>query len=118
MPKKCNIKWRQVDNNKLSRKVKNFNAKRAKIIKKFPSMEEFLPDKMSVKELRKNIETRQDFNRVINSLNRFSQKNAEEPIVTKQGIKTTKYEIKEMSIKVATINRRRTAERKKADVST
>lgn len=118
MSKKFNIKWRQVDNDELSRQVKNFNAKRTRILKKFPTMEEYLPAKMSVKELKKNIDTRQDFNRIVKSLNRFTQKGAEEPIITKQGIKTTKYEIKETSIKVATINRRKTAERKKANVST
>lgn len=46
------------------------------------------------------------------------RKGAEKPIVTKEGIKTTAYEKKEIEIKVRSINARRTAERKRANVST
>lgn len=81
-------------------------------------MEEFLPDKLNVKEIRKNVETRREFKNELKSIERFMKKGAEKPIITDTGIKTTAYEKKEVGIKVRALNIRKTAERKKADVST
>lgn len=118
MQKRYNIKWRNTDEKELAKAVRKFNAKRTRLLKQVPELEEFLPPKASTKEIRKSVQTRQDFKNELNSLERFMRKGAEKPIVTKEGIKTTVYEKKEISIKVRAINQRRANELKKAAPST
>lgn len=118
MQKRYNIKWRESDEKELSKAVRKFNAKRTRLLKQVPELEEFLPPKQSVKALRESIQTRRDFRNEINSIERFMQKGAEKPIVTAEGVKTTAYEKKELGIKIRAINARRAAERKRANVST
>lgn len=78
-------------------------------------MESFLPQTISRKDVYETIETRADFNRVINSLQRFSRRGAEDPYVSKRGAKMTKWEKREFSIKQNAVNRRRERERKKLE---
>ena len=118
MQKRYNIKWRESDEKELSKAVRKFNAKRTRLLKQVPELEEFLPSKQSVKALRESIKTRRDFRNEISSIERFMQKGAEKPIVTAEGVKTTAYEKKELGIKIRAINSRRAAERKRANVST
>lgn len=118
MQKRYNIKWRESDEKELAKAVRKFNAKRTRLLKQVPEMEEFLPAKISTKEIREQVKTRRDLKNELNSIERFMRKGAEKPIVTKEGIKTTAYEKKEIEIKVRAINARRTAERKRANVST
>lgn len=118
MQKRYNIKWRYTDEKELAKAVRKFNAKRTRLLKQVPELEEFLPPKASTKEIRKSVQSRRDLKNELNSLERFMRKGAEKPIVTKEGIKTTAYEKKEISIKVRAINQRRAAELKKAAPST
>lgn len=118
MQKRYNIKWRDTDEKELAKAVRKFNAKRTRLLKQVPELEEFLPPKASTKEIRKSVQSRRDLKNELNSLERFMRKGAEKPIVTKEGIKTTVYEKKEISIKVRAINQRRAAELKKAAPST
>lgn len=105
------IRWRQQDIEKLKDTVRRFNAKIGRVAKKVPTMNDYLPDRVSSRELRETIKTRSDFNRAINSLNRFLRRGAEAPVTTEAGVKTTKYELREATIRLRTINLRRTLER-------
>lgn len=118
MQKRYNIKWRESDKKELAKAVSKFNAKRTRLLRQVPELEEFLPAKISTKEIREQVKTRRDLKNELNSIERFMRKGVEKPIVTKEGIKTTAYEKKEIEIKVRAINARRTAERKRANVST
>lgn len=118
MQKRYNIKWRDSDQKELSKAVRKFNAKRTRLINKVPELEEFLPAKLSVKAIKEGIKTRKDFKNTINSIERFMRKGSEKPIITKEGVKTTVYEKKELQIKIRRINQKRAFERKKANVST
>lgn len=118
MQKRYNIKWRDTDEKELAKAVRKFNAKRTRLLKQVPELEEFLPPKASTKEIRKSVQSRRDLKNELNSLERFMRKGAEKPIITKEGIKTTVYEKKEISIKVRAINQRRATELKKAAPST
>lgn len=118
MPKQYNIKWRKSDREKISSTVRQFNAKITRTLKKHPEFAPYLPEKITVKDLTAKIETRKDFNREVNSLARFLKKGAEKPFTSKSGIKTTAWERKEIGYKVAQINRQRTIEKKRANVST
>lgn len=118
MSKQYNIKWRKSDKEKISNTIRRFNAKITRTLKKHPEFAPYLPTKISVKELIASIETRKDFNREVNSLSRFLKRGAEKPFTSKSGIMTTVWGRKEIGYQVALINRRRTIERKKANVST
>lgn len=112
MPRRSKIRWSNSDEKELSRIVRNYNSKINRILKKDPNMKDFLPDRVSKKELKENIETRRDLKRELNSLKRFSERGSEELITNEQGLTITKYLKKEVEIKVATINRLKSLRRK------
>ena len=112
MSRTHSIRWRHSDEQELRRVVKNFNSKLSRIIKKNPEIANYLPDRISYKDLKDSITSRQELNRELNSLKRFSVRGAEKIVVSKQGLKTTAWERKEVGIQVAIINRERTHKRK------
>lgn len=118
MPRQNNIKWRKNDKQTISKTVRKFNAKITRTIKKHPEWADFMPERLTVQELTDKIQTRRDFNREVRSVERFLRKGAETPFQSQSGIKTTVWEKKEIGYKVAQVNRQRTIEAKKADVST
>lgn len=97
------IKWKAEDVENLRKAVKQFNAKRRRLIKKQPSYESLMP-KMSVRELRKEIETRRDLNVHLNSMKRFLEKGAEDIVVNPQGVHATRWEIRELRYATNRIN--------------
>jgi hypothetical protein len=116
MSKRYDIKWRDKDVKELQRIVKNYNAKISYVEKRHPEKAEFLPEKITVKELMNDIQTRQDFKRETKSIKRFSNKGVENVITTPTGLSLTEYEINEARIKTRIVNQKRTAERKKLDI--
>lgn len=118
MPQRYNIKWRDSDRKALANAARKFNAKRTRLLKQVPELEDFLPAKVNVQDMKESIKTRRDLNNLLKSLDRFLVKGAEKPIVTKEGVKTTQYQKRELQIKVNAINARRKAELKKAAPST
>lgn len=76
---------------------------------------EFIPDRVTKKEAVKSIETRADYNRLVNSLQRFSKRGAEKPVSSSRGAKATQWEVEEFKHKQRIENARRTRERKKLE---
>lgn len=112
MARLYNIKWRQQDYNRLRQEIRRFNSKRTRLIRSNPQLEEYLPSRLNFNTLKNQIKTRQDFNREINSIARFQNRNASRLITSSTGNTITQYEKQEVAYKVAAINRRRTAQRK------
>lgn len=118
MSKQYNIRWTPADDEALRKAVKNFNAKIARLEKKDPKNKSALPDRVTVRQMRDLITTRQDLNREINSLQRFTRRGAEELVSipgNEYNLKTTKWQKEEMSRRVGVINRKRTMRRKKLE---
>ena len=122
MSKYHKIKWTKSDNKELARVARNYNAKIDRLMKKDPSKilndlpegmkvnKNALPEKVSVRQLKKLIKTRRDLNREINSLKRFTQKGAEKIVVvpdTDYNLQVTSWQMKEMNRRVGIINPRR-----------
>lgn len=110
MSKYHKIKWTEQDTKEISRVVKNFNAKITRLSKKDPSIANLLPNKVTTKQFKELINTRQDLKRELNSLKRFSKKGAEKIVVipdTEYNLKTTNWQKVEMNRRVGIINRRR-----------
>lgn len=110
MSKRYSIRWNESDAQALSRAVKNFNAKIARLEKKDPSIKTALPERVSVKQLRELIDTRQDLNRELNALQRFTRRGAEEIVSIPDNdysLKLTKWQREEMNRRIGVINRKR-----------
>jgi hypothetical protein len=110
------IKWRKSDEDKLNRAIRRFNSKIEREMKKHPENADILPEKIKKKEVKEQVQYRNDFNKLLKSTERFMKKDATKVIKNKEGVQTTKWEKKEIAIKVATINRERTRERKLAEM--
>lgn len=121
MPKQYNIKWRIQDERELRRVARNFNSKLRRVIKKNPEYMNALPQfynekteqfesTLSMGVLKELINTRQDYNRMINMLKRFSKRGAETLVVApgnEYGAKVTKWQKEEMNRMKGIVNRRR-----------
>lgn len=110
MPKHHSIRWKPSDDAELRRVVKNFNAKISRLEKKNPHERAALPERVTVKQLKSLINTRQDLNRELNALRRFSRRGAEEIVTApynKYNLKITKWQRSEMQRRAGIINRRR-----------
>lgn len=108
MSKQHKIKWRESDTRELNRVVKNFNAKLNRLAKSSDNV--ILPEKVKVSELKKLINTRQDLQREINMLKRFSKKGSEKAVViegNENNLTITKWQKTEMNRRVGIINRKR-----------
>ncbi len=97
------IKWKQGDYLKLGKAVSDFNKK----VNKLQSEEKklYLPVELDYKQVKGDITTRNELNSVINSLRRFSREGAEELYITEAGEKMTKWERRELGIKMGVAKR-------------
>lgn len=115
MAGKHKIRWRESDQQELQRAIKNYNAKIRRLEKNKPDMVDFLPQRVTKKSAMEQIESRADFNRVVSSLQRFTVRGAETPVVSSRGAKATQWEVDEFKHKQRIENARRTRERKKLE---
>lgn len=112
MAKQPNIRWRKSDNKELQRIVNNYNAKIRRVQAKNPDAVDYLPQKITMKQAREMIETRADFKRVTASLQRFSERGAENVFTSNRGLKTTQWVVDEFKRNQAAENKRRAKKRK------
>lgn len=121
MSKQHQIKWRESDTKELTRVVKNFNAKLSRLIKKNPEQANILPsfyndktkqfeNRITVNQLKDLIATRQDLNRELNALKRFSKRGAEDIVEAPDNdynVRLTRWQRTEMNRRIGVINRKR-----------
>lgn len=107
------IKWNDKQKETLRKEVKRFNSKIYREKKKNPSLAEFLPETKSVKELMKSITSANELAREVRSMEALFRKGALDPITTTKGIKTTKWELKDLKRRTRIINSRRSKEMEK-----
>ena len=85
------IRWRKEDSIELQRAINKFN-RNIKKLEKLDNIVDYLPSKVKYADLRQDINSRQDFNRIINSLRAFSKKGAAELVTLESGQITTKWQ--------------------------
>lgn len=117
MSKKPNIKWRKSDAEKLDAAIKSYNKKIYNTRHRNPELKDIIPDTIKKTDRNKMLKElkslpRNEFNKQIKSLERVLNPDAFKPVTSKTGNTVTKYEKREVGIKVAQINRDRTKERK------
>lgn len=117
MDKKPKMRWMEKDLKEMRRVLKNYNAKVRRQIKSADDYEFWNERKVGVNDFKDKIKTRQDFNRELNSLKRFSRRGREQIVKNEKGLKLTKHDISEAKEKVRIINIKRAYERKKIGFS-
>lgn len=98
------INWKRKDYITLGKAVANFNKKINELNAEERKL--YLPDKIKYTDVKQNITTRNELNRVLNSLRRFSKEGAEDLYTTKAGEQMTKWERKELGIQAGIAKRR------------
>ena len=104
MSNQSTIKWKQGDYISLGKAVSNFNKKINQLNAEEKKL--YLPETINYQDVKKNIVTRSELNRVVNSLRRFSKEGAEDLYTTKAGEQITKWERKELGIQSGIIKKR------------
>lgn len=113
LTKQSKIRWKRQDYLTLGRAVAAFNKKINSLNAEEKKL--YLPELQNYKEVKENITTRSELNRVINSLRRFSRVGAEELYTTEAGEQITKWERRELGIMSRTAQRRLTLELKELE---
>lgn len=92
--KQYEINWRKSDYLSLGRAVSQFNKK----INQLNAEEKraYLPETITYANVKENIKTRSELNRVINRLRRFTKEGAEDLYITEAGEQITKWEKREI----------------------
>lgn len=96
LPKQSKINWRRGDYITLGKAVAQFNKKINELQKE--ENKDYLPDTLEYNEVKENITTRKELNRVINSLRRFKKEGAEDLYTLESGEQLTKWEMKEIRL--------------------
>lgn len=98
------IRWKRGDYIRLGRAVSDFNRK----INKLQTEENklYLPDTISYQNLKENITTRQELNRMVNSLRRFQREDATDLYTTQAGEQMTKWERRDLGIQTGIAKKR------------
>lgn len=89
MSKYNKIRWRESDKKELARLAKNFNAKLEYQLKKNSELKNVLPEKVKVRDLKKDIVSRKDLKRTLDKLATFSQRGMEKVVTNEKGERAT-----------------------------
>lgn len=114
MPKKKKAyKLSQDLNRELTNAVRRFNRAIERMQKQERFSNVIIPEKVTIRNIKKNIKNKRDFNRELNRLNRLKRPSAESVKINKYGIKAVNYVIDEMRRDVKRINESRRRERER-----
>lgn len=113
------IKWRKQDIENVRNVVRQFNRKLTMTERRHPETKGKLPERLTVADVMKQIKTRKDYNKLVNSYKRFYQrKDSTNLISNKNGLEVTKWEKREAEINLRAVNRKRAARRKSSGATT
>ena len=90
------IRWKRGDYISLGRAISQFNKKINEL--KQVDNKAYYPSTINYQETKENIKTRNELNRLINSLRRFQREGAEDLYTTQSGEEITKWERRELGI--------------------
>ena len=107
MARTHNIRWTDDDLKEYNRRRKNFNAKRQRLLKKDPTIADFLPEAMTIDK----IKTRKDFHRFIKDSDDFLRRGSNEE-VEYHGLQVPTFFKDLMNRRIRSQNARRAHQRK------
>lgn len=88
------IKWKRGDYIKLSKAVAKYN----KTLSNLDTQASYLPTTKDYKEIRDNIHTRKELNRIITSLGSASKENLETKVMLESGVELSKWEYRQLRL--------------------
>lgn len=97
------IRYNKVTNDNITKVVRNYNAKITRLSRSNPYLS--LPEKASVRNIKKEASNRQDLKRILNSLKRFSKRGAENNVILPSGEMISAYELSELRRESARVQR-------------
>lgn len=115
MSKQYNIRWGRSDYSKLSHLVRKVNEKIFAIEVKRPEIAGYQPDYLEYADLKAQIKTRADLNRVLNRYKRYLREGAEEIETSSRSAKDTKWAVKEYGIAKRADNAQKARKRKEIE---
>jgi len=92
------IPFKSKDADELQKQVNRFNRKLRRIKRKYENENIMLPDILSTKQLKQDIQSRKDLRNFYKSVDRFMRKDSEEIVTLKSGVQMTKFQRNEISI--------------------
>lgn len=95
MTRQYPINWKRSDYGNLIKAVNKFNKEVEKL--NYINPDANIPERLNYKDVRKNIYTRREFNRVIKSLRRFSNEKEQEIVKTRGGYELTRWQRNEIN---------------------
>lgn len=95
MARQYPISWRRSDYGSLIKAVNRYNKEIEKLLYNNPDAN--IPEKVNYKDIKQNIYTRRELNRVIKSLQRISKPKEQEIVRTKGGYELTRWERNEIN---------------------
>lgn len=95
MARQYPINWKRSDYGQLLKAVNKFNKEIEKLMYINPDAN--IPEKLIYKDVRKNIYTRREYNRVLKSLDRFSNPKEQELVKTRGGYELTRWQRNEIN---------------------
>lgn len=101
------IRYDKKLNQQINKTIKNFNQKIARLEKE---QREMLPTRITKRDLKSEVYTRNELQRKLKQLQRFSTRGAEQIITTKGGVRLTQYELNELKRENARVKRNITRE--------
>lgn len=112
------MRWRTKDSQKLSAYIRKFNTSITKMSRRFPELADagIIPTKLSAKEIRESEISRKDFNRLIQKIDRWFKPKQRE-VITRNGIKMTRWEYQNALNNAQVINTQRKVMRERAGIS-
>lgn len=112
------MRWRKKDVERLTTYVRKFNTSITKLSQRFPELADvgLLPGRLSTREIRDSEISRKDFNRLLKKIDRWFQPKSRE-VITRNGIKMTRWEYQNALNDVQRINYNRSVLRKRANRS-
>ena len=116
MARKHNIRWSDKDSKELRRLTKNYNAKVRRLEKKFSDNPELIPERIRMRDIKKEVKTRDDLKFHIQNIKSVTKRGSEDIITTKEGVEITKYEVDIAKRSARKINRRRKQEKKELGI--
>lgn len=105
------IRYDKKLNQEINRTIKNFNQKIARLEKEERNL--LLPSKITKKELTNSVYNRNELNKKLRELQRFSRRGIEETITTSGGYSISKYELTNIQIQNRVVKAQLTRELKR-----
>lgn len=117
MPRQNKIKLRDSDRRRLSLVIKRYNKKIDELKATRPELDKVFPDKVSFKEVVKNIKTREDFDFKVGEFTNIFDKDQQQIVTNSKGVTKLTHEVTVAREETKLLNKRLARQRRELGIS-